>query len=58
MLMEKDCLNCPIGKAKSEELLASCDSVFDAVFDFQDWVKTCECSKNIKDGEKEKCSEA
>ena len=55
--MEKDCLNCPLGKAKSEELLANCDSVFDAVFDFQDWVKTCECNKNIKDGEQEKCLE-
>lgn len=35
------CKECPIGKLKIQELLETSDSVFDAVYDFRDFVKTC-----------------
>jgi hypothetical protein len=33
--------DCPIGKAKSQELLAGCNSAYDAAMDFIDFVNKC-----------------
>lgn len=35
------CKECAIGKLKIQELLETSDSVFDAVYDFRDFVRTC-----------------
>lgn len=35
------CKECPIGKLKIQELLETSDSVFDAVYDFRDFITTC-----------------
>ena len=35
------CRECSIGKLKIKELLETSDSVFDAVYDFRNFVETC-----------------
>lgn len=35
------CIECNIGKLKIQELLETSESVFDAVYDFRDFVETC-----------------
>ena len=35
------CRECPVGKLKIRELLETSDSVFDAVYDFRDFVESC-----------------
>lgn len=35
------CIECSIGKLKIQELLEASESVFDAVYDFRDFVETC-----------------
>lgn len=35
------CKECSIGKLKIQELLETSESVFDAVYDFEEFIKTC-----------------
>lgn len=49
MLIYEQCKECPVAIAKKEKLLEISDSVYDAVFDYQqfleDCIQTCERRK-------------
>lgn len=46
-LKPNKCDDCPIYLAKHEELLNSCDSIFDAVVEEEDFLEGCQASCEI-----------
>lgn len=46
---------CPIGKEYKKQVLEKNDSVFDAIYDYENLINTCRfvCNKNKKENKKE-----